>query len=237
MSHSVRSHLRLEIAEYDATIRRWIPGYETMLETAAAAAASVEPTRVVDLGSGTGALSAAVLAHEQVGHVELLDIDPEMMAAAKARLAEDASRVTFTLGSYHDPLPPADAFVACISLHHIPTMAERADLFRRLHEALPPGGLLANADCRMPADEAEQRALYAIWAEHMGRHGISEEQAYAHFQEWSEEDTYLPLEEELEALADAGFETEVVWRVDPMSAVVARKPADGVAPAGSNLPG
>ena len=43
MSHSVRSHLRLEIAEYDATIRRFIPGYEEMIAVAAEAVASVEP--------------------------------------------------------------------------------------------------------------------------------------------------------------------------------------------------
>ena len=39
-SHSVRRHLRVDIEEYDASIRRFIPGYETMLGEAAAAVAA-----------------------------------------------------------------------------------------------------------------------------------------------------------------------------------------------------
>ena len=35
-THSVRRHLRVEIAAYDAMIRRFTPGYETMLEVIAA---------------------------------------------------------------------------------------------------------------------------------------------------------------------------------------------------------
>ncbi|MCY4076835.1 MAG: hypothetical protein OXH04_15545, partial [Acidobacteria bacterium] len=34
-THSVRRHLRLEIAAYDETIRHFIPGYEPMLAAAA----------------------------------------------------------------------------------------------------------------------------------------------------------------------------------------------------------
>ena len=31
MAHSVESHLRLDIAQYDELIRRFIPGYDEML--------------------------------------------------------------------------------------------------------------------------------------------------------------------------------------------------------------
>jgi methylase of polypeptide subunit release factors len=49
--------------DYDAQIRRFIPGYDDMLATAVERlAALIAPTaRVLDLGGGTGALSAAVL--------------------------------------------------------------------------------------------------------------------------------------------------------------------------------
>ena len=56
MSHSVRSHLRLEIDTYDETIRRFIPGYEEGLIRAARVVAGVSPALVLDLGAGTGAL-------------------------------------------------------------------------------------------------------------------------------------------------------------------------------------
>lgn len=224
MTHSVRTHLRLEIDDYDRTIRRWIPGYETMLSEAAAAAASIAPARVVDLGSGTGALSAAVLEWRQVEHVELLDVDPEMMNRARARLRKHGVRVAFTLGSYYDPLPACDAFVACISLHHVRTLEEKTQLFGRAYDALRPGGLLANADCTMPIDPVERQGQYESWAAHMMRYGIDEQDAWQHFKEWAVEDTYLPIEQEIDALKAVGFAVDVVWRLPPMGVVVARKP-------------
>ena len=94
MSHSVRRHLRVDIAAYDGTIRRFIPGYEEMLHQAAAAVASACPELVLDLGAGTGALSEAILARSEVGAVELVDVDQEMLDQARARLASFARRST-----------------------------------------------------------------------------------------------------------------------------------------------
>ena len=75
MSHSVRSHLRLEIDAYDDIIRKFIPGYEEGLTRAAKEIAGARPTLVLDLGAGTGALAEAMLEHERVGSVEAIDID------------------------------------------------------------------------------------------------------------------------------------------------------------------
>ena len=63
-THSIRRHLRVEIAAYDAMIRRFTPGYETMLEVIAGALTASGPDHVLDLGAGTGALSEAILAHD-----------------------------------------------------------------------------------------------------------------------------------------------------------------------------
>lgn len=223
MSHSVRRHLRVEIADYDTTIRRFIPGYETMLSTAARAVAAVKPAHVVDIGAGTGGLSEALLREADVGLVELLDVDPEMLDQARTRLGEHAGRTRFTLRSYDEPFPTCDAFAASLSLHHIPELEKKEALFRRAHEALRPGGALVNADVNMPSDEDERDALYRHWAAHQVAQGIAEERAWAHFDEWAEEDTYLPLEDELEALRRVGFEAERVWNDGPVGVVVARK--------------
>lgn len=225
MSHSVRRHLRLEITDYDATIRRWIPGYETMLSVAAEAVASVHPGRVVDLGSGTGALAEALLERPEVGVVELLDVDPEMLEQAAGRVEHHGHRAVFTLRSFDEPFGPCDAFAASLSLHHIPSLEAKTELFARAFAALRPGGVFVNADATMPADEAGRAKLFRYWADHQIAQGISEEQAFAHFDEWSEEDTYMPLEVELAALRAAGFEAEQVWAAGPIGVVVATKPA------------
>jgi tRNA (cmo5U34)-methyltransferase len=224
MSHSVRRHLRVDIDAYDATIRRFIPGYETMLEVAADAVAAASPSRVVDLGAGTGGLSEALLERPEVGLVELLDVDAEMMDQARARLGRFGDRVRFTLRSYDEPFTPCGAFAASLSLHHIPDLETKRALFARAFAALPSGGVLVNADANMPSDPAERDALYRHWADHLVASGIEEARAWEHFEEWSEEDTYLPLEEELSALRTVGFQARQVWSDGPIGVVVATRP-------------
>jgi tRNA (cmo5U34)-methyltransferase len=224
MSHSVRRHLHVEIEAYDASIRRWIPGYDSMLAAAAGAVASISPAHVLDLGAGTGALSSAILEHGAVGAVELLDVDDEMLERARGRLRSFGERARFTLGSFSGALPTCDAVAASLSLHHVPTLEEKAALFARIFEALRPGGVFVNADATMPADERGRAAAFDAWAAYMARSGIDDAEARRHFAEWSGEDTYFPLEDELAALTAAGFDARCVWREEPSTVVVARRP-------------
>ena len=223
MSHSVRQHLRVDIDAYDEAIRRFIPGYEPMLAEAAAAVAAVGPKLVLDLGAGTGALAAAILAHAEVRSVELLDVDPEMLEKARTRLAPFTYRARFRLASFDDPFPSCDAMAASLSLHHISTMEAKRTLYGRAFAALSHGGVLVNADCTMPGDPEERTDMYRHWVDHMAAHGIEEAEAWGHFEDWSAEDTYMPLEDELAALTWAGFQAECIWREGPMSVIVGTK--------------
>ena len=223
MSHCVRQHLRLGNDAYDEAIRRFIPGYEAMLAVAADAVAVVEPGLVVDLGAGTGALAEALLERRGIGTVELLDVDPEMMEQSRLRLGRFGGRVRFTLLSYDEPLCASDAFAASLSLHHIATIEAKAAFYARVFGALRPGGVFVNADANMPLDRAERDRLYRYWADHLVASGIDEDRAWQHFEEWSEEDTYLPIEAELAELERSGFEARCVWRDGPVGVVVAKK--------------
>lgn len=59
----------------------------------------------------------------------------------------------------------------------------------------------------------------------MAAHGIDAARARRHFAEWSEEDTYFPLEDELAAMTGAGFAARRVWSDAPVSVLAGRKPA------------
>ena len=227
MSHSVRRHLHLEIDEYDEIIRQFIPGYDRMLEQVARAVALSQPERVLDLGAGTGALSEAIL--EKCGQcvVELIDVDDEMLSRAQIRLQRFGGRVRLRRQSFHDALPRCDAVAASLALHHVPDLDAKARLYGRIHQALTPGGAFVNGDATMPDDASRKAASYAAWAAHMVSRGILEERAYRHFDEWSDEDTYFPLERELEAMTRAGFDATCVWSRTPISVLVGRKRSDG----------
>ncbi len=222
-SHSVRRHLRIAVDSYDAAIRRFIPGYEEMLAVAARQFAPVDPGLVIDLGAGTGALAEAILDSTNETAVELIDVDPEMLDQARTRLVRFGERARFTEASFLEPLPPCNGAAASLALHHIPTMDAKRALYRRVFEALEPGGIFVNADATMPAEPAARKATWRGWADHMVSHGIEARRAFEHFEEWSKEDTYFPLEEELAAVRDAGLATECVWREVGITVVVGRK--------------
>ena len=223
MNHSVHRHLGIEIRTYDEKIRRFIPGYETMLAVAAREIVRAKPDLTLDLGGGTGALSEAILSADASGTVELIDIDGGMLAQARSRLARFDGRVRFTESSFHAPLPPCDAAAASLALHHIPSINEKRALYRRIYGALRDGGVFVNADATMPAAPPEREATWRSWINHMAASGIEEPRAREYFAQWAEEDTYFSLESELDAVRTAGFDAECVWRRGPIAVVVGRK--------------
>ena len=221
-THSVRRHLRVEIAAYDAMIRRFTPGYETMLEVIAGALTASGPDHVLDLGAGTGALSEAILAHDGAQTVELIDLDPEMLDQARRQLERFDGGVQFREMSFLAALPQCDGAAASPSLHHVPTMDKKRALYNRIRAAIRPGGIFVNGDAMMPADPAGRQATYRVWADHMMAYGIDEARAFEHIKEWEDEDTYFPLDEELTAMRDAGFEAECIWHERTIAVVVGR---------------
>jgi tRNA (cmo5U34)-methyltransferase len=221
-THSVRRHLRIETAAYDAMIPRFIPGYETMIELVASTLAASGPDWVIDLGAGTGALSEAILAHDGARTVELIDVDPEMLDQARRRLERFEGRVRVREMSFLAALPRCDGAAASLALHHIPEMEEKRALYSRIRAAIRPGGIFVNGDATMPADPAGREAARRLWVEHMMACGIDEARAFEHLEEWAEEDTYFSLDEELAAMRDAGFDAECIWHEATIAVVVGR---------------
>lgn len=217
-------HLGIAHGAYDETIRVFIPGYTEMIARAAAEVAKVRPGLVTDLGSGTGSLAEAVLDEEGVGVVQLVDSDEAMLAQARDRLARFGDRASFGCRDFTESLTESDAFCASLALHHIPTLEEKRSFYESVFTQTRAGGVFVNADAALSSDEGETQRIYDFWADHMTASGIgSRERAFEHFAEWSEEDTYFTLEEELDALESSGFEAECVWRCGAAAICVGRK--------------
>ena len=214
-THSVKRHLQVDAESYDVEIRRFIPHYDEMIATGVEVLASLVPAEghVLDLGGGTGALSSAVLGGLPRVRVTVLDVDPDMLAEARRRLAPFAGRASFHEGSFLDPLPAADAIVASLALHHVHDLQIKTRLYRAIRDALSSGGVLLNLDAAVTEGARLNGLVFDRMAERMEDHGISDSEARGHFASWAEEDRYFPLDAELGALRQAGFdEVECFWR-------------------------
>lgn len=218
---SVASHLNIKIEEYDARIRTFVPWYEEMISLTAGSLRFLRkpaPT-ILELGIGTGELADRCLAVHPRAMVIGVDTDPAMLEIARGRLAKH-STAELIQGDFREVvLPPCDAIVSCIALHHIPSPEEKRQLYSKCAQALPPGGLFVSADC-FPADEKRlARAQRESWLTHlMGTYERSE--AEAHLAAWAKEDFYFPLSMEAEWLKEAGFKTEVLWRREAFAVIV-----------------
>ena len=205
---SVASHLGIDLSEYDSRIRTFIPHYEEMLDVGAEAIPPAART-LVDLGIGTGALSSRCLTKARHARAVGIDVDPAILALAQRRLG---SRASFTTGSFlRAPLPACDSVVASFSLHHIRTRPAKASLYRRIREALRPGGLFVSVDCHPAADADVRRNQLAEWLAHL-RRAYTPAEAKALLASWSHEDVYVPLDAEVALLRAAGLRVELLWR-------------------------
>ncbi len=91
---------------------------------------------VLDLGCGTGRVTAMLLARLPRGHVLAVDGSPSMVARARAELDQDrATVVCCDLLELHVE-QPADAAISTAAFHWI---LDHDLLFARVHDALVPG--------------------------------------------------------------------------------------------------
>jgi SAM-dependent methyltransferase len=225
---SVASHLAVSPAKYDTRIRSLIPLYDELIaEVARALGHASRPVRtIVDLGIGTGALARACLERTPGARVWGIDADPDMMAIALSRLRRSQSkglsrRVTMTTGSFLDEaLPPCDAMVASYSLHHIRSSRAKLAFYRRCYRALRPGGVLISGDCAPASTPRGFARDLDVWFAHLGKSFGGRAQGRRVYESWADEDTYLPLAEEIRLLQRAGFAVDVPWRRSPFAVIV-----------------
>ena len=213
--HRVAGHLGVAAEEYDRTIRMFIPNYERMIGTVVHWLDGHVPPGglVVDLGAGTGGLSAAILDALPGVRVELVDVDPNMLDVAARRCAAHAGRCEVRHARFEDPLPRCHAVVASLALHHVATHDEKRELYRAIFGALETGGLVVVGDALVYPDGPVRRRMIEDLYAHMERHGIPATEADGHLAQWAEEDFYVSLPEELALIADAGFrQPDCFWR-------------------------
>ena len=194
-------------SEYTAQRRRLVPGFDAFYGTAVEVVGLVHrhdaPLRVLDLGAGTGLMSAAVAAAVPAARLELLDASEPMLAEARARLGDRA--VAVHVGDMASALPagPFDAVDSALAIHHLLDAGKRA-LFARVREALADPGVFLNAEQLAAPTPALTDVYTERWVQDCRALGASEaeiEDARARMAH----DRCADLESQLGWLREAGF--------------------------------
>jgi tRNA (cmo5U34)-methyltransferase len=191
---------------YDAVRRKLIPCFDDFYGTVVRMLpfAPEDAFDVLDLGAGTGLLSALLHQHFPHARYTLVDISDEMLARVRDRFA-GIDGVTITFSDYSiEPLPGAfDAIVSALSVHHLDD-PEKAALFRRLHHALRPGGVFINAE-EVVAPTPALDALYWDEWERQARALGGTDEDFAGVEERGKYDRPAKLDDQLRWLREAGL--------------------------------
>lgn len=192
-------------SSYDAERRRLIYCFDEFYGTVADLVqrfCSTEP-RILDLGAGTGILSAAILERVPKAQLHLLDVSPDMLAQATHRLSIMQTKTY--VQSLIDSLPVGkyDAIVSALAIHHL-SDDEKKSLYARIYESLTPNGLFVNAEQILGNSQRQQQLFESVHLERARALGSSEDEINRAIQRMTH-DRCTPLREQLTWLEEIGY--------------------------------
>ncbi|GAB3122546.1 class I SAM-dependent methyltransferase [Novispirillum itersonii] len=197
---------------YDDTIRRVLPGYDTlhalsavMLETAGAGDAA----RVLVTGAGTGTELELMARRNPGWHLVACDPAEGMLAVAQARLEEAGldRQVSLHVG-ITDSLPPQDLFdaAACLLvLHFLPDDGTKLALLHSVARRLRPGAPLVIADMAEDPASPRFRHLLAAWTRWQAEAGIDPQEIEKGLRHIERDIHFIPETRFAALLGEAGF--------------------------------
>lgn len=196
--------------DYDGSRRMLVPGFDGFYGSAVESIPFErdEPLRVLDLGAGTGILTAMVAARFPNSRVTLVDASVEMLRVARRRFAGEAGRFEFRVMDHaRKPLPGRprgyDLVVSALSIHHL-THGDKRELFEKIHRALANGGWFVNADQVQGPTPGAEEEYQAEWLRRVRLAGVSDGELSAALVRMKA-DKNATLESQMAWLRDAGF--------------------------------
>ncbi len=188
---------------YDPARAKLIPCFAAFYG-AAVSALPEHTEHVLDLGAGTGLLSAFVRQRFPDAYLHMMDSSAPMLEQARARFEGDQETV-LELADYTTAIKPRgyDAVVSALSIHHLPDSAKR-EVFARAFTALTRGGVFVNAEqILQPSVDLEAQAK-EDWLTEVRALGATEEQISDSLLRQTE-DRCATVDDQLEWMRVAGF--------------------------------
>ena len=210
---AVREQFEQRAFDYDGLIPRLIPRYREQhdlilqlipFETNA-------HIKVLDLGAGTGILSALILQAFPQANILAFDIAEKMLKVCQTNLSPYQERLTLQQGNFAEDNfgNRYDLVVSGLAIHHLDS-AGKQTLFKKLFQSMNSGGILLIRDIVTAATPRLTEQYEQLWRQYIKASG---EDDVAWFQNYLKEDIPSSVEEQTRWLSEAGFaDTACHWR-------------------------
>lgn len=214
---------------YDAQRDYVIPDLQAFYRTAVwAAESNREAPDILDIGAGTGLLSAFMIQKFPHASFTLMDIAENMLEVAKKRF-EGQERICYVVSDYSrtDIGGPYDIVCSALSIHHLGT-EEKRRLFCRIFSALRDGGMFVNADQADGETPYFRRRYLDYWNEFLKNGPLPDSGRAEILRRRDTLDRNEKLSVQIGWLREAGFaDADVVYRNRTFIVTVGRKCRNG----------
>ena len=221
----IEAQFNLIAQEYDSNRRRFIPCFDDFYEASTdfIAFGHKKIGRILDLGAGTGLLSAFWYKHYPKAKYVLVDIADKMLDIARKRFA-GLINVSYQILDYSKCLPQGefDTIISALSIHHLAD-EDKAKLFAQIYDKLPDGGWFVNYD-QFCAGEIEINPWFdAYWEDKLYTSGLTAQDIFK-WQERRKLDKECSVEEEMAMLRAYPFKAvQCVYAQQKFAVIVAVK--------------
>lgn len=226
MNISVENFYNQLSSEYTALISKCVPRYDEMLYNLFCyLPEGWQPKRILDLGCGTGNLTAAILANFPDAEIHVLDISADILKECSIRF-KDITNIHYhqqDFSTLNFPENYFDLIVSSIAIHHIPD-EQKFKLYQKIYQILTPRGIFEFADQTRGATEEIYQKHISRWKEAAFSLGSTSENWEMWMQHQNDHDYHTEVSWHVEKLKSLGFKNvDILWKNIMWAIIYAKK--------------
>lgn len=211
--------------KYDEQRKKFIPCFDDFYGIAVSVASvDSENPGILDIGAGTGLLSAFLMERYPEASFTLIDISEKMLDMAKDRFGNN-SNVKYIVADYskYDFTEKYDLVVSAVSIHHLED-EEKKELYKKSYSMLKENGVFINADQVRGETPFIDNLNKTTWRQCIESSGLPEEEILAGY-ERTKLDKDTKLDQQLDWLVEAGFcDVSCIYKYYQFAVMFGRKP-------------
>jgi len=180
---------------------------------------------IVELGVGTGELTAEVLRRFPDAGVEAIDLSAKMLESAGQRLLPYRDRVNLIHSDFgtYEFMREYDLAMSSMAMHHLPDK-DKLKLMKSIHRSLKEEGVFLFGDLIQSPSSYLDKKFFRIWKNYLRFNGLSKDEIDTRVKGHLNNDLPATLPEILHWMKEAGFrDVDCLWKYFNHAVVVGIK--------------